>query len=83
MNNKLLTTLSGLGICGALLAAGLMVPGQVGSRADGDGKDSLLVEALEADTTETVAPADSRPMRRRASLSMPYFSFAQSLRPRG
>ena len=32
---------------------------------------------------ETVAPRERKQRRGRASLSMPYFSFAQSLRPRG
>lgn len=82
MNHKLLTALTGLGICGALLAAGLMLPVRADPRVD-PREASPLVETLETGAAEAVAPAERKQVRRRGTLSMPYFSFAQSLRPRG
>ncbi len=86
MNHKLFATLSGLSISGALLAVGLMADDQA-KRLPGAVDDSPLVEGIETGavqaTEETVDPKQRKRHRGRASLSMPYFSFAQSLRPRG
>lgn len=84
MNHKLFTTLSGLSISSALLVAGLMPSGQAAGLADGSAGG--VVQTIETDVveaTEAVAPATRKHRRGRASLSMPYFSFAQSLRPQG
>ena len=47
--------------------------------------DGLLVETIESGalqaTEEVVVPRERRHRRNRTPLSMPYFSFAQSLRP--
>ncbi|MGH8061844.1 MAG: hypothetical protein ACREO7_07505 [Pseudoxanthomonas sp.] len=84
MNHKLFTTLSGLSISSVLLVAGLMAFGQA-PRLPGAVDDSLLVETLETGaieaTEEVVVPRERKHRRNRAPLSMPYFSFAQSLRP--
>lgn len=87
MNHKLFTTLSSLSISSALLAVGLMANGEA-NRLPGSVSDSPLVESVEAGavqaTEEVVTPVERKHRRRgRSSLSMPYFSFAQSLRPRG
>ena len=86
MNHKLFTTLSSLSISSALLAVGLMANGEA-SRLPGSVSDSPLVESVETGavqaTEEVVAPVERKHRRGRSSLSMPYFSFAQSLRPRG
>ena len=83
MNHKLFTTLSGLSIS-ALLVIGLMAFGQA-PRLPGAVDDGLLVETLETGaieaTEEVVVPRERKHRRNRAPLSMPYFSFAQSLRP--
>ncbi len=80
MNHTLFTALLGLSLSVALLLAGTMAAGQAPrppERAD----DGPVVTELEA---EAAPPATERKSRRsRHSLSMPYFSFAQSLRPRG
>lgn len=90
MNHKLFTTLSGLSISSALLVVGLMPGGHAGRLADARAGD--LVETIETietmetgavEATDEVAPASRKHRRGRASLSMPYFSFAQSLRPQG
>lgn len=84
MNPKLLNTLSGLAASGALLTLGLLC----------DGSDARLQDAKEGSPLATIdaaieagaAEADQakrQTRRARATLSMPYFSFAQSLRPRG
>lgn len=91
MNHKLFTTLSSLSISSALLAVGLMANGEatgLPNRADDNlANDSPLVESIETGavqaTEEVVAPVERKHRRSRSSLSMPYFSFAQSLRPRG
>jgi len=91
MNHKLLTTLSSLSISTALLAVGLMANGEANRLPDHAndtlGNDSPLVESIETGavqaTDEVVAPVERKHRRSRSSLSMPYFSFAQSLRPRG
>lgn len=86
MNHKLFTTLSSLSISSALLAVGLMANGEA-SRLPGSVSDSPLVESVETGavqaTEEVVTPVERKHRRGRSSLSMPYFSFAQSLRPRG
>ena len=69
-----------------LLAVGLMANGQA-NRLPDPVRDSPLVESVETGavqaTEEVVAPVERKHRRGRSSLSMPYFSFAQSLRPRG
>jgi hypothetical protein len=86
MNHKLFTALSSLSISSALLAVGLMANGQA-ARLPEPVSDSPLVESVEDGavqaTEEVVAPVERKHRRGRSSLSMPYFSFAQSLRPRG
>ena len=86
MNHKLFTTLSSLSISSALLAVGLMANGEA-NRLPAAVDDSLLVESIETGavqaTEEVVTPVERKHRRGRSSLSMPYFSFAQSLRPRG
>ena len=86
MNHKLFTTLSSLSISSALLAVGLMANGEA-NRLPEPVSDSPMVESVEAGavkaTEEVVAPVERKHRRGRSSLSMPYFSFAQSLRPRG
>lgn len=86
MNHKLFTALSSLSISSALLAVGLMANGKA-SRLPDSASDSPLVESVETGavqaTEEVVAPVERKHRRGRSSLSMPYFSFAQSLRPRG
>lgn len=86
MNHKLFTTLSSLSISSALLAVGLMADGQA-TRLPDPVNGSPLVESVETGavqaTEEVVSPVERKHRRGRSSLSMPYFSFAQSLRPRG
>ncbi|NDK37270.1 hypothetical protein DT603_00225 [Pseudoxanthomonas gei] len=84
MNHKLFTTLSSLSISSALLVVGLMPGGHAAGQAAGP--QGGVVETIEAGALEAaddMAPAPRRHRRGRASLSMPYFSFAQSLRPQG
>ncbi len=91
MSHKLFTTLSSLSISSALLAVGLMANGPASGTPDhandNQADDSPLVESIEtgaAQTTgEVAAPVERKRRRSHSSLSMPYFSFAQSLRPRG
>ena len=86
MNHKLFTTLSGLSVTSALLVIGMMASGQA-TRPPVDINDSPLTRAIDSDamtgTGEVAAPIKRKQRRHRTSLSMPYFSFAQSLRPRG
>ena len=84
MNHKLFTTLSGLSISSALLIVGLMPGGQAAGLTDGT-RDGVVetIETGAVEAAEEVAPAPPKHRRGRASLSIPYFSFAQSLRPRG
>lgn len=86
MNHKLFTALSSLSISSALLAVGLMANGEA-ARLPAPVSDGPLVESVENGavqaTEEVVAPVERKHRRGRSSLSMPYFSFAQSLRPRG
>jgi hypothetical protein len=83
MNHKLFTTLSGLSIS-TLLVIGLMAFAQAPRRASAVA-DGLLVETIETGalqaTEEAVVPREGKHRRNRRPLSMPYFSFAQSLRP--
>ena len=86
MNHKLFATLSGLSICSALLVVGMVAPDPAsGIRADS--RDNPLLETLQSgvldDTDNTAKPVPRQSKHKRGSLSMPYFSFAQSLRPRG
>ena len=87
MNHKLFTTLSSLSITSALLAVGLMANGEPVSGLPLPANGSPLVESMETGavqaTEKVVAPVERKHRRGRSSLSMPYFSFAQSLRPRG
>ena len=87
MNHNLYTTLLSLAIGGALLIVGMMAVGQA-RRLPNAVDDGPLVEGIEtraAGTADEAKTPDERRRHRRgrASLSMPYFSFAQSLRPRG
>jgi len=86
MNHKLFTTLSGLSVTSTLLVIGMMAPGQV-TRPPAHINDSPLARTIVSDaapgTGEVAAPVERKQRRHRTSLSMPYFSFAQSLRPRG
>ncbi|HEY5972701.1 MAG TPA: hypothetical protein VIT22_12210 [Pseudoxanthomonas sp.] len=87
MNHNLYTTLLSLAISGALLIVGMMAAGQAPRLSDATG-DDLQVQRGETPAAEATAKTMTlderkRHRRSRASLSMPYFSFAQSLRPRG
>jgi hypothetical protein len=85
MNHKLFTTLSGLSLSSALLIIGLMASAQAPGLAGPIDDDGLLVEAIETGalqaTEEAVVAREHKQRRNRTPLSMPYFSFAQSLRP--
>lgn len=86
MNHKLFTTLSGLAISGLLLLVGLMASPEA-TRLSGGAEDGSMAVAIEGGAIqageEAVGQVERKPRRSRQSLSMPYFSFAQSLRPRG
>ncbi|HVK50123.1 MAG TPA: hypothetical protein VM469_00095 [Pseudoxanthomonas sp.] len=85
MNPKLLNTLSGLSATAALLALSLYCVSS-DSRLQPSAKDGSPLAGIDSaiDASAEVAEAQAQPRRRtRATLSMPYFSFAQSLRPRG
>ena len=85
MNQKYSNSLSSLTASGALLLVGLLSSGS-SARLPTVLSVAPLVEAIEAETlqaAEEAAGKRSHNRRSRASLSMPYFSFAQSLRPRG
>jgi hypothetical protein len=85
MNQKYSNSLSSLTAGGALLLVGLLSSGS-STRLPTVLDAAPLVEAIEAETlqaAEEAAGKRSHKRRSRASLSMPYFSFAQSLRPRG
>ncbi|MEO8365235.1 MAG: hypothetical protein ABI538_03400 [Pseudoxanthomonas sp.] len=85
MNHKLFTTMSGLSISSALLVVGLLAFGGQATRLPRVIDDGLLVDAIETGalqaTEEVVVPRERKQRRNRTPLSMPYFSFAQSLRP--
>ncbi len=84
MNPKLTRTLPSLAVGGLLLALGLLAA--PGAR-QAEGESAALAGALEAEargiTDDAGAPVRPHKRRARASLAMPYFSFGQSLRPRG
>ena len=88
MNHKLFATLSSLSVCSALLIVGLVAPEPASGLGAASG-DNPLVETLQAgvledaDADAVAKPAQRQSRHKRGSLSMPYFSFAQSLRPRG
>ena len=86
MNHKLFATLSSLSVCSALLIVGLVAPEPASGLGAASG-DNPLVETLQAgvleDADAMAKPAQRQSRHKRGSLSMPYFSFAQSLRPRG
>ena len=83
MNHKLFTTLSGLSICSALLVVGLMPGGHASGQAAGSQGVLKTIESGALEARGDAAPAPRKHRRGRGSLSMPYFSFAQSLRPQG
>ena len=84
MKPKLLNTMSGLAASVALLTLGLLCAGTQ-SRPQGAKDGSPLAGIDSAIEASAEVGAETAPARRRAraTLSMPYFSFAQSLRPRG
>ena len=83
MNPKLLNTLSGLAASGALLTLGLLCVDPQ-ARLQPSAKDGSPLAGIETTIDTSAEVAEAQPRRRaRATLSMPYFSFAQSLRPRG
>lgn len=86
MNHKLFTALSGLSLISALLAVGMASPDQA-KRLPAGLDNSALTQNIETGAVqaaeEVAVPGERKHRRPRASLSMPYFSFAQSLRPRG
>lgn len=85
MKDPLFNMLSGLAVLGILLAAGLLTAG-TSDRSQAQAGQPVLVEAAEGaavEVAEAVLAPQRKPRRVRASLSMPYFSFAQSLRPGG
>ncbi|MEO6519345.1 MAG: hypothetical protein ABIO17_10205 [Pseudoxanthomonas sp.] len=83
MNHKLFTTLSGLAISSALLVVGLMPSGQAAGEATGPQGDVVRTIEAAVEIPDPAAPAARKHRRGRGALSMPYFSFAQSLRPQG
>lgn len=86
MNQKHSNSLSSLTAGGTLLLVGLLSSGSSARLPTVLSAAPLVVEAIEAETlqaAEEAAGKRSHKRRSRASLSMPYFSFAQSLRPRG
>ena len=87
MNHKLFATLSSLSVCSALLIVGLVAPDPASGLGTSPSRDTPLVETLQAgvleDADAMAKPAQRQSRHKRGSLSMPYVSFAQSLRPRG
>lgn len=86
MNPKLTHTLPSLAVGGLLLALGVLAAASGARTAEAE--SAALVGALESETREIAGEDASRTARQhkrraRASLAMPYFSFGQSLRPRG
>ena len=83
MNHNLFTTLLSLAVCTALLIVGAMAASRASGTSGRLGAvDAPVVTDIEAaEEGGTDQPRQKR--RNRAALSMPYFSFAQSLRPRG
>lgn len=84
MKDQLLTALSAFAGISVLLVAGIVTG--TASRLPVPIEQPALVETLESNAlnaTEGTATPKRKHRRARAPLSMPYFSFAQSLRPRG
>ncbi len=85
MKDTIFNPLSGLAVLGVLLLAGLLAAG-TGARIHAPVKAPVLLEAsegVEMEAGEKVLAPQQKPRRARAALSMPYFSFAKSLRPGG
>lgn len=85
MKNPLVNLLSGFATIGIVVAAVLLASGSPEPPAPPTGEPGL-VETIETSGPQTEAEAlapQHKSRRVRASLGMPYFSFAQSLRPRG
>ena len=89
MNHKLFATLSSLSVCSALLIVGLVAPDPASGLGVPSSRENPLAETLQtgvlddSDADAVAKPAQRQSRHKRGSLSMPYFSFAQSLRPRG
>jgi hypothetical protein len=85
MKDPLFNTLSGLASLGIVLAAVLLASGGRDRPAAHAGQPRLVeaVMAAELQAGEEAQAPQRRSHRVRASLAMPYFSFAQSLRPGG
>lgn len=87
MKVQLITELSALAGISVLLVAGIATG--TASRLPGPIETPALVETIETIEGDAVGAAEEavdpqrKHRRARASLSMPYFSFAQLLRPRG
>ena len=86
MKNQLITTLASIAGIGVLLLAGIAT-GTASNGAPAQAPTAGLIDSIESQAPGASAEADAlrpKPKRRaRPSLSMPYFSFAQSLRPSG
>ena len=83
MNSKLFTRTLPLMLLlggGALLSAGWL--GTASGRTTDTGADYGVSGADEENATTSPEEAPRQSRRARTSLSMPYFSFAQALRPR-
>ena len=85
MKDPLFNTLSGLASFGIVLAAVLLASGGRDGTAAHARQPSLVeaAAATELQAGEEAPAPQHRSRRARASLTMPYFSFAQSLRPGG
>ncbi|HZF98629.1 MAG TPA: hypothetical protein VEY92_10385 [Pseudoxanthomonas sp.] len=83
MKDQMITTLASIGV---LLLAGIAT-GTASGGAPAQAPMAGLIDSIERKAPDASAKADAlkpEPKRRaRPSLSMPYFSFARSLRPRG
>ena len=86
MKDQMITTLVSIASIGVLLLAGIAA-GTASGGASAQAPRAGLIDSIEHKALNASAEADAlrpKPKRRaRPSLSMPYFSFAQSLRPRG
>ena len=86
MKDQMITTLASIASIGVLLLAGIAT-----GTASGGAPAQVLragpIDSIRHEAPDASAEADTlrpKPKRRaRPSLSMPYFSFAQSLRPKG
>jgi len=85
MKDHMITTLASIVGIGVLLAG--IATGTASGGAPTQAPMAGLIDSVEGEAPGASAEADAlkpKPKRRaRPSLSMPYFSFAQSLRPRG